>query len=300
MKKAGVLLMVLLISAVAWAQNLERPGKASRQKSKAYIEANILPVAIENRNDFEAVLSASEKEKIQELRARQAIMKEKKKTFQEQYKGKKDGAKNEPTDEQLAAMRKTRKEQRLITTEAFEIIDEHEDFFLAMESDLKDDKAKWRSDMKAIMEAGRVEKDKSGRPAVGENGERGPRRKGQHGKGHGGMRRGGGIEKMFTPVAFLLLDPENTKFAEGQEDINIYPNPAANRQTIAIDLKDASIVKVELIDAEGKALKTLFNGNLNKGVNNIEVDISNLKGQQYFYKITTPSGSETKRVLLKN
>jgi len=105
---------------------------------------------------------------------------------------------------------------------------------------------------------------------------------------------------MLTPVAFVLLDPNNPIMDEEAEEINIFPNPAGSSQTISIDLLKAGNVKVELIDADGKSYDVLCQGNLSEGLNYIDIDLTGLQGQQYFYKITTPSGSETKRVLLKN
>lgn len=291
-KITATILLAMLVSSLAFAQKDKRPGKAHREKVKAYIQENILPVAIEERKDFEAMLSADEKAKVQELRERQQVLRENQESKREAFRNgrDKDTPRPEPTEEQITEMRLMRKEQRLIATEAYEIIDDHEDFFIAMENDLKDQKAQWRFDLKAMMEEGRPE---------GEN----PRLDERRGRGHQGgikgrMRHGAGFQKMFTPVAFLLMNPDNPRLSDGPEDITIYPNPTAGKQTIAIDLPDAGIVKVELIDAEGKILETLFNGNLNKGSNNLPVDLTGLDGQQYFYKITTPSGSETKRVLL--
>ena len=298
----AVCVLVLVAASVALAQKNNRPGKESRQMVKAYIEQNILPVAIEERNDFESILTISEKEKINELRERKQALRAKNKANMEEFgrrRGDGNDVRPEPTDEQLAEMRMARKERRLITTEAFEIIDNHEDFFIAMENDLKDERTKWRNDVKAMIEVGN---ENAERPERGEMRKRGD---GRHGGAHHGGRNGrsahrGKMDKMFTPVAFLLMDPANPQFAEGPGDINIYPNPASGKQTIAIDLQEASIVKVKLIDTDGKILETLFNGNLVKGSNDIEVDLSERDGQQYFYKITTPNGTKTKRVLLKN
>lgn len=279
---------------MALAQKGERPGKASREKVKAYIEENILPVATEERQDFEAMLTDAEKAKIQELRERQRALKEKHRSKREAFRGRRDkgSSMSQPTDDQIAEMRMMRKEQRLIATEAFEIIDDHEDFFLAMESDLKEEIAKWRFDIKSILEESRPEGEN---PKIGDG-----RGRGRHDGRHGRMRRGMRFEKMFTPVAFLLMNPDNPKLGEEPQDITIYPNPTSGKQTIAINLPAASIVKVELIDSEGKTLKTLFNGNLAKGSNDLPIDLTGLDGQQYFYKITTPYGVETKRVLLNN
>ncbi|MEL6558907.1 MAG: T9SS type A sorting domain-containing protein [Bacteroidota bacterium] len=292
-KITATILIVMLVASLALAQEDERPGKANREKVKAYIEENILPVATEERQDFEVMLTDAEKAKIQELRQRHEALREQRQSNRAAFRGRgdKDSSIPEPTDEQIAEMRLMRKEQRLIATEAFEIIDDHEDFFLAMESDLKEETAKWRADIKAIIEEGRPD---------GENQQFGDRRgKGHHRGRHGRLRQGMRFEKMFAPVAFLLMDPDNPKLGEESQEITVYPNPTAGKQTIAINLPEPSIVKVELIDSDGKILKTLFNGNLNKGSNDLSVDLTGLDGQQYFYKITTPNGTDTKRVLLK-
>ena len=106
------------------------------------------------------------------------------------------------------------------------------------------------------------------------------------------------MREMFAPVAFVLLDPSNPRLPDDEvEPIAIYPNPTAARQLIDLELRKSGKVKVELIDAEGKLLETLYEENLSAGSNQIAVDLSAYNGSQYFYKITTPDGSETKRVL---
>ncbi|MGB3469086.1 MAG: T9SS type A sorting domain-containing protein [Cyclobacteriaceae bacterium] len=292
--KIGMLLIALMISSVVVAQKKDRPGKALRENMKAYVKENILPVAVENRRDFESVLSASEKKQIAELRERQQVIRERQKEMRAQFRNTENGAKNsyklEPTEAQADEMRQVKKERRLIKTEVFTIVDNHEDFFIAMETDLKDDRTKWRDDMKSMMEDSRGEKAKDSDRKEG-------MRRGGHGKRH---HLGGKFNKMFSPVAFVLMDPDNAAMEEQPEDINVFPNPAVSRQTIEIDLKKSGNVKVELIDTDGKTFETLFQGTLSKGQNSIEVDLSGFTGQQYFYKISTPSGTETKRVLLRN
>lgn len=316
MKKITVWLLAMVLTVPMLAQGPEgidkEKHKQARAQMKAYVEQNILPVMIENRMDFEDFLSAEEKETIADLRVRQQELKEKGKAHRAEMRNKRQsGADFQPSEEQRNQRRLARKEMRLITTAAYEIIDEHEDFFLAMEGDLADKKKTWKKDMKAIMEAamgseerpgharpGRHARPGQGRPGNSPEGMRRGRRGGHHGPaGHGGPGRHG-MKEMFAPVAFVLMDPSNPQLpGDDLAPVAIFPNPTAAKQSISVELRNAGKVKVELVDADGKLLDTLFEENLGAGSNQIDVDLSDYSGSQYFYKITTPDGTETKRVL---
>lgn len=289
-----LLAMVLTVPMLAQGPHGVDPEKRKqvRAQMKAYAEQNIMPVIIENRMDFEDFLTAEERETIADLRVRQQELKSQAKAHRQAMRNNRQADHNyEPTEEERNQRRLARKEMRLIATAVYEIIDEHEDFFLAMEGDMADKKETWKNDMKAIMESARGSSERrEGQERMGKGrrgGHRGPR-------GHGGH----GMREMLGPVAFVLMDPSNPELpGDDLAPVSIFPNPTAAKQSISVDLRQSGIVKVELVDADGKLLDTLFNGNLGSGSNQIEVDLSDYSGSQYFYKITTPEGIETKRVL---
>ncbi|MEL7148526.1 MAG: T9SS type A sorting domain-containing protein [Bacteroidota bacterium] len=299
MKKLTVWMLAMVLTVPVLAQ--QGPHKIDKEKRKqvrqqirAYAEQNIIPVVIENRMDFEDILTEDEKTKIADLRERQQELKSQAKAHRQTMRGQRQqGLDQQLTEEERNQRRLVRKEMRLITTATYEIIDEHEDFFLAMESDLADERETWRKEMKAITEAARGSSGKN-------NGQERAHRRGRGGKHH---RKGGGhgmhgMRDMLAPVAFVLLDPMNPPTpGDDLQPIEIFPNPTSAKQSINVNLRQSGPVKVELVDAEGKLLDVLYEKSLNEGSNQIEVDLSRYKGNQYFYKITTPDGTETKRVL---
>lgn len=276
---------LFLIGGISTAVGQGRPHHPKNPEAKAYIESNIIPVAIEYRNDLESMLTLEEQTTLANLRERGKALREKRRDQRRENGTRERKHPSELSDAERAEIKAHRKEKRQIETAAFEIVDNHEDFFNAMEVELKDDMGKWHEEMKAFRNKGKEDHDKK----EGRRGSKGPRR-GRHGLG-----------KIFSPVAFVMMDPENPRFGpEETTEISIYPNPSNGKQTISLDLVKSGNVIVELIDQEGKVKKVLFNGNLDEGKQQVEVDISDLQGTQYLYRISTPTSSDVKRLLIKN
>ena len=60
------------------------------------------------------------------------------------------------------------------------------------------------------------------------------------------------------------------------------------------------VVDFKAIDQEGNVRAVLFNEEVAEGQQSIQIDTSELNDRQYLYRITTPTGQETKRILLEN
>jgi len=281
-----IFLLIGLLGVISLPGQAQRPHRKKNKEVKEYIKNNILPVAVQYRNSFESELSSNERSTIDALRARKEALRANRKANRRDIQGV-EGVRSVPTDEERKEMKAAHKEGRLIKTAAYEIVDNHEDFFERMESELANEMKKWRSDIKGLIEKNRENSFKE---------ERRESRKGRH-----GMRRPHRVGRLLTPVAFVMMDPENPLFGhENQLETQIFPNPAADSQTVSIDMKQAGKVTIELVDPTGKAQGILFSGNLEAGSQEVKVDLSGLDQQQYLYKISTPSGTEVKRVLLKN
>ncbi|MDF1672782.1 MAG: T9SS type A sorting domain-containing protein [Vicingaceae bacterium] len=66
-------------------------------------------------------------------------------------------------------------------------------------------------------------------------------------------------------------------------DMNLFPNPSNNGNvTLALEVEKNSEVKVILMNNLGQNVKTIFNGNANKGLNNINFNTENLSSGIYF------------------
>lgn len=287
----GSAVIAVLVTVTAFSQDPNR--REIREKVRSYAKENILPVVAEERANFDNELSATEKQKVVELRERMLALKEEGKAFREQHgkgRGMKRGFHEKPdlTEEQKEQMYQHRKEMRLVRTEAFEIIDAHEDFFKSLRSTMEPKMDVWKEEIKSI---------------VGDDMER--MHEGGHGKGHGHHgRRGHGPGKMarelHSPVRFLLMDPNNPDLPGGDfEETKAYPNPSKGNQTLELKLKKAGAVNIDLYDNKGNFVRNLFSGELSKGDQKLNLELGNLSGKQYLYKITTPSGTDTKRVIVE-
>jgi hypothetical protein len=76
-----------------------------------------------------------------------------------------------------------------------------------------------------------------------------------------------------------------------------YPNPFNPKTTIVFELYQDSYVEVTIYNLEGQEIKKLYEGNLNKGEQQLTFDASNLPSGVYLYNISTPDYSQTKKMI---
>lgn len=77
-----------------------------------------------------------------------------------------------------------------------------------------------------------------------------------------------------------------------------YPNPFNPLTTIRFELASTEPVTLEIFDATGRLVSTLVNRPLSAGVHRAEFDGRNSASGIYFYRLTTPSFSETRSMVL--
>ena len=97
----------------------------------------------------------------------------------------------------------------------------------------------------------------------------------------------------------LALDEETfdarpEKFELGDN----YPNPFNPTTTISFTLPQQGQVQLLVYDMLGRQVRTLVDGTLNAGVNEVVFDAAGLPTGTYLYRLTTPQGSFTKKMLL--
>ncbi len=88
----------------------------------------------------------------------------------------------------------------------------------------------------------------------------------------------------FTPYTFSL-------------DQN-YPNPFNPSTTISYSLENAGAVQLSVFDLTGRRVALLVNEAKNAGTHTIQFDAVTLSSGVYFYRLETPSGIITKKMLL--
>ncbi len=118
-----------------------------------------------------------------------------------------------------------------------------------------------------------------------------------------------------------INDPWNTPFASGgfdldavgvihqvltgvkdfsaQVNFNIYPNPANELVSIHFNLDNAEKAKIILTDYTGKELK-IIESVQNNGLQNIQLNVSELKNGIYFISIFTQTEVVTKKLVISN
>ncbi len=77
-----------------------------------------------------------------------------------------------------------------------------------------------------------------------------------------------------------------------------YPNPFNPTTNISFTLNEALDVKLEIFDMLGKRISVLTDERMSKGIHNVKFNASNLNSGIYIYRITTNSGTLTKRMVL--
>ncbi len=77
-----------------------------------------------------------------------------------------------------------------------------------------------------------------------------------------------------------------------------YPNPFNPRTSIVVDLLEDTEVEITIYNLEGKEIARLYKGFLTSGIHKFSFDASELSSGVYLYKVSTPSFTNTKKMIL--
>lgn len=77
-----------------------------------------------------------------------------------------------------------------------------------------------------------------------------------------------------------------------------YPNPFNPQTTIRFSLPEASLVRISVYNSLGQRVRTLLDEYTEAGQHDIEFNQGNLATGVYFYRLTTPKYSETRKMVL--
>ena len=78
----------------------------------------------------------------------------------------------------------------------------------------------------------------------------------------------------------------------------IYPNPTNNTINIKLNLPNSGLVRISLYDEMGKLTKSLFTGHLDKGEQNVQAEVGNLKSGVYFVKVSSMQTEITFKLII--
>lgn len=79
-------------------------------------------------------------------------------------------------------------------------------------------------------------------------------------------------------------------------NINLYPNPAKDETTLSFNLSASSEVQVNIVDALGRTIQVVAEGNMNAGSHTYKINTLSLANGIYNIAIHSESGMSTKRL----
>lgn len=109
-------------------------------------------------------------------------------------------------------------------------------------------------------------------------------------------------------LGFLLLDPneETTtaatkqRLVQDQLELTAFPNPASGTQTVSFVVPESGNIKIELIDLQGKAVKTFYNNFMEAGTQQLMVDLRDIPDGTYFYVYSTEKQNSSIQTIVKH
>lgn len=82
--------------------------------------------------------------------------------------------------------------------------------------------------------------------------------------------------------------------------INLYPNPVTDQANVVVNLNEAATVVITVFDITGKVAANAFTGEMNSGINTVQINTSELPAGIYFTTIVANNSKKTlKTVIIK-
>ena len=114
------------------------------------------------------------------------------------------------------------------------------------------------------------------------------------------MDNSSGIYKVWTvPIDLTALDTKENVYVPAEFKLHQnYPNPFNPITVISYQLSVSGLVLLKVFDVLGKEVATLINDVKPAGSYEVQFDASNLPSSIYFYKLSTDTFTETKKMVL--
>ncbi len=100
--------------------------------------------------------------------------------------------------------------------------------------------------------------------------------------------------ELYRRASFLLLDHPKVSAQDLARSVAVFPNPASTSQQLSFEVAYAGAVSVDLINMQGQVVKSLFDGTLDAGVHQLDVDLTEQTANQFIYRITDQNGVTAK------
>jgi Secretion system C-terminal sorting domain len=280
----------------------QRQKNDLRKEMKAYFQKEILPFVKAERAKFDPQLSAEDRNQIDVLRKKAATLREQGKKFRKNhFQNRQKGEK--PSEEQRQSMHQFHRSMHRIYAEAWLIADKYDAQLQQIAAQSKAKRETWQADIRKMMQ------NRFGADSLKGEGRHGKHSgKGRHGRHFGSHHGFGKMHKLFSPAAFILLDPNSQTASLMEEDedetnsitapASVFPNPALeNSNTLAFELKEEGTVKIELLDKDGKLIRSLLDEKREKGTHTLPVNLNELKTGIYYYRIQSSQGDERRKFI---
>jgi len=115
-----------------------------------------------------------------------------------------------------------------------------------------------------------------------------------------GAYLGGCGAEALTKTVTNILPGEKNQLLPNNAIINVYPNPSSTHATIFFKTLNAGKVNLQLYDIQGKLLKIIYEGILEKGiVQKAEMETEKLPAGIYVTRLQTQNGVSEKKIVIK-
>jgi agmatine deiminase len=111
------------------------------------------------------------------------------------------------------------------------------------------------------------------------------------------------VRPMPAPAGYWKFEVTGTTgYAESftNEIQSIFPNPCNAMTCIPVQIEQSGTIQIRLLDASGRLIQTIFQGNKNAGENKFFFDAKNLDEGMYFIEMKTSQGVSTAKVAVRH
>lgn len=92
----------------------------------------------------------------------------------------------------------------------------------------------------------------------------------------------------------------DVKEYELSKSLNLYPNPTQNGQSVlSFNIENTATAKVELLSNLGQTISTIYQGQVNAGVNKFDINTSSLSSGVYFVNILLDNAKITRKLIVE-
>ncbi len=292
----SVLVGGMALHAVAQPGHPHGPASEFRKEEREYVKTKVVPALHQQRQQLEQELAPADRTQLATYRTQlKDLTKREMALHQAAHAAARSAVSDttmhhrgrpEPTPEMQAA----RTERREIMQQVAQLAQKYQANIARIAAELKPQQAQWATDLRAIRQRNQPVERAASVPGGDATAV----------LTHPSPRPGHGLREVYLlprPTAFLLLDPGTATPAE-EETVatSLYPNPVAPTSQLQYEVKQAGPVTVQILDKNGNTLRTAVQAaQQEKGSHSEAIDLSNLSSGTYFYKVTTSTGTETKR-----